>query len=143
MGFLFEHNGFINQHNSSSDTVESFNTVSSSNICISVKFKFLNKNQNNLYLEILPVYSWLAIKNQSHFPYEITSNGFGFQTALGWNHFFNKHFGFNLHSSYTAIKYKSNINNSDPFMANLYYNPQTINLEYTGFVSSLGLLVRF
>jgi hypothetical protein len=149
MGLAYEACGlFIDLKETSSGNSYSFSSVLSTKIGISAKYKFISKEKNHLYIEIMPVYSWMNFKYYSEslaMKYYISN--IGFQTALGWDHFFGKHIGINLRSSYTTITYKTNPDYkiiSNPYnIPDEYLKTLFGDIVHKSYGSTIGLLFRF
>ena len=138
IGFVFERNGFLTNKDSS-------NSASSLNIGITAKYKFINKEFNKLFIELMPAYSYFTYQNEeNHQKDKVESNGFNFQVGLGWDHYFGKHLGIYLGSYYTIYKYNKIVNadNGEPLLVN--YPPEEFNIKLSGVnLLKLGLLYRF
>jgi hypothetical protein len=146
-GIAFENNGLVSK-NISSDNVSSFN------LCIVFKYKFINKDHNHLFFQLSPVYSSLAYRYDigiasaqepggyfSEYYVRIKSRGFGIKAALGWDHFFGKHLGIFLLSGLTILNYSNLEYPPPPIGYNSFPQPSELKCNSVGL--NLGMLYRF
>jgi hypothetical protein len=146
LGLNFEGCGFFVNNRSSSNNENYIYFVTSGKAGVSLKYKFISKEKNHLFVEIIPVFSRLSYKSYSTFvTFKYYVNGKGGQAAIGWDHFFTKHFGINIRSIYSLINYKDNPNYKT--LSNPYNIPtesiETYYSVHTAYGSTLGLLIRF
>jgi hypothetical protein len=138
LGFSFERNGFFTGNDTSGN-------AKSYNVGLSIKFKFINREFNSLYLDVLPAYSFFTIENDAdkNNINKWSSNGFNFQAGLGWDHYFGEHFGMYLGTYYTLYKYNL-IYDQDGYKIGVNSPVENLTLKLSGmnFVK-LGLQYRF
>ncbi len=115
------------------------------NIGFTLKYKFVSRDFNNLYVEVMPGYTKLSYERQNNnFVFDkVYGKGLNFQFGLGWDHYFNLHLGMFLSSYYTIYKYDEIINEADgnPITVNL--PPENLKMAFRGVNIKLGLLYRF
>jgi len=139
LGFSIERNGFFTSRDSSEK-------ANSYNFGIKAKYKFICKDFNIMYVEILPAYSVFSYQygNASYNQFSsVRSKGFNFQTGLGWDHYFNLHLGMNLGAYYTIYRYNKIINIKDGQVVTVNNPPENLTLRFGGLNINLGLLYRF
>jgi hypothetical protein len=144
IGLSLEHSGLISKP--IVDNEYSIDQISINSIGFSIKFKYISIAKSNLYVEVLPVYSWLGIQKQGMGSNnEILSKGFGYQTALGWDQFFGNHLGMSLRFNFSKIKYEPSLLNdiANPQGQTPIYSIGSDKLDCTSFGAGLGFLIRF
>ncbi len=116
-----------------------YNRLSINNIGIIAKFKIIQKTKTIVYFDLLPVYSWLKFqKKGTNSSFEYNYNGFGYQLALGFNHFFGRRIGINLRPYYTKSKYKSEV-----LVSNINQGVmQVLVFKHTGFGLESGIIIK-
>jgi len=138
-GFSLERNGYLTARDSS-DRAYSLNAG------LSVKFRFVSREFNCLYVEVLPGYSYFTYMKESsdHHLDKITSNGFNLQAGLGWDHYFGEHFGIYLSSHYTLYKYNMIINSETNEILQVNSPQEDFKITFSGMnFLKAGLLYKF
>ncbi len=137
VGFSFERNGFLSNKDSSDN-------ASSLNFGLSLKFKFISKEFNTLYLDVIPAYSYFTYqKETNNHTDKIMSHGFNFQAGLGWDHYFGEHFGMYLSTYYTLYKYNL-LYDDENYILKVNNPSENFKIKFSGMnVLKLGFLYRF
>jgi hypothetical protein len=137
-GILYEIGGLLTDPDFNIETP--YNDFSINNAGINFKMKFISRDKDNVYFNILPVYSRMRFRDKSGVSdYVFESNGFGLKGEMGWEHYFGKHIGMGLQSCYTFSR----------FRADVFYTIQNqsyidvVKNTYSGLGAGLGLLFRF
>jgi hypothetical protein len=136
-GIHFEMNRFLG-------TIDTAEVAKSVNLGITVKYKFINRDVNVLYIEAIPAisyFSYQVIKNNKLA--DIASSNLCFQAGLGWEHYFNLHLGMNISGYYAAYRYKEIIDVSEGKPLQVNNPPEDLNIRFGGLNLKLGLNYRF
>ena len=138
IGFSFERNGFFTNKDSS-------DKASSLNLGLSFKIKFISREFNSLYLDIMPAYSYFTYQKETNNQIDkIKSNGYNFQVGLGWDHYFGDHLGMYLGTYYTLYRYSEIIDASNDEILQVNYPQEDFKVTFSGMnFLKLGLLYRF
>jgi len=137
-GVIVERNGFLTARDSS-------DRAYSLNIGISARYKFVDRDFNTFFAEILPAFSYFTYqKLNSTQEYDIVeSNGFGFHTGIGWNHYFNTHLGMFISTCFPVYWYNTIINTSTGEILTINNPSEDLNIRFSGLNIKLGVAYRF
>lgn len=131
-GFLIERNGFLTNTDSSEK-------ATSLNVFATEKFRFVDNENNKIFVGLAEGYSYLSFATHDGHAY---GNGYCFQAGAGWEHFFTENIGMSLSAWYVWYQY-SNIYDAfnNPVMVN--NGTDDFTLTFSGANIKAGLVVKF
>ncbi|MBI4945055.1 MAG: outer membrane beta-barrel protein [Bacteroidetes bacterium] len=134
-GLQIERNGFIKGKDTAAVHARSFN------FHITAKYRFVNKEKNVLYANIISGYSYLTLSKNTSTDRGY-ANGYDFQIGLGWEHYFSEKIGMFISGHYALYKFYE-IYNGNYDIARTNNNTEDLQLRLSGVNIRTGLLYKF
>lgn len=134
VGILVERNGFL----TNSDSSEKANSL---NLYTIQKYRFVDNENNKIYVSLAEGYSYLSFSNGNGSD-NINGTGFSLQAGAGWEHYFTTNFGMSLSAWYAWYQYSNLVDNNNN---NVMVNNSSENLVLTmsGANVKAGLVFKF